>query len=88
MKFNKMNSLKVILVVAGVLFLAKAGGWVLIARSLRYILPVAVAYWLYRKVRNSLSGTTNEKFSKNRPPDEVIDICPKCGKQKSGSHNC
>lgn len=86
--------------IVAVFLLARSGGLAAIQPFLKYLLPLAVCYWIYRKIKQKLLPIANmaqeiqrqqaEMRSKGEPQTEgpTIEICPKCGNEISSNGKC
>ena len=57
---------------------------------IRYVIFGVIAFVVYKFLSKALAiGTSvvNGKLN-DKPNEDVIEICPKCGNQKSKNHKC
>lgn len=86
--------------IVAVFLLARSGGLATIQPFMKYLLPIGVCYWVYRKLKKKLLPIANiaqeiqrqqaEMRGNGEPRTEgpTIEICPKCGNEISPSGKC
>lgn len=84
----------VALAIVAVFFIVRSGGLAALQPLLKFLLPVAVVYWLVARIRKKLLPFKRafEQMQARSYPGETegptIQICPKCGHQKDGRGGC
>ena len=56
---------------------------------LKFLIPVIIFYFIQKFARQAFNDLKGTNISKHKPgQDQIIDICPDCGKVRDDHHRC